>query len=339
MPRFPLHATAILHLRPLGLSALLLAAGFLPPTNGNSTLAPATTGLSVTASPKFIDRAEQQADLAVTYFIKNTTAATVNNIALTCSATGMVACVSIDLTLLTSLAAGATIDIDLHYATGAAGSGTITLTATASTASGAGPHIVTVIAPPTITIVVPTLSSGSRAVVRTRQPVVRVSYLGATTNPNAAVDSSTLLVTWRGRTVTSEARINRGLLEWEPDSAHGLGTVGTSTADSAALTVHACAVIGSCQTVSRWIVLPSDQKPILGFSGVPYEALGRAFSAPFGPGLSVTAGEVEAGVSTVPYVSLGTPRSTGLVYSTRQSYPRGPGPGRPGVDLARGHAG
>ena len=55
---------------------------------------------------------------------------------------------------------------------------------------------------------------------------------------------------------------------------------------------------------------------------MPSEALGRAFSSPFGPGLAVTAGEIEAGVSTVPYVSRGVPRSTGLVYSTRQSYPR-----------------
>ncbi len=86
--------------------------------------------------------------------------------------------------------------------------------------------------------------------------------------------------------------------------------------------VRVCSVNGGCTTASPYVVLPNDSKPILGFTGVPYEALGRAFSSPFGPGLSVTAGEIEAGVSTVPYVSMGAPRSTGLVYSTRQSYPR-----------------
>ena len=140
--------------------------------------------------------------------------------------------------------------------------------------------------------------------------------------PPQAIDSTTVQITWRGVDVTSQARFNRGLLEWEPDSAQGLGTVGSATADSAQLMVRVCSVNGGCTTASPYVVLPNDSKPILGFTGVPYEALGRAFSSPFGPGLSVTAGEIEAGVSTVPYVSMGAPRSTGLVYSTRQSYPR-----------------
>ncbi|MBK9065282.1 MAG: hypothetical protein IPL76_00105 [Gemmatimonadetes bacterium] len=51
-------------------------------------------------------------------------------------------------------------------------------------------------------------------------------------------------------------------------------------------------------------------------------ALGSAFTAPFGPGLSVAGAEVETGVATVPYFSMNAPRSLGLVYSTRQSAPR-----------------
>src|SRR5439155_1516448 len=54
----------------------------------------------------------------------------------------------------------------------------------------------------------------------------------------------------------------------------------------------------------------------------PLEALGRQFGAPFGPGLAVSGGEVETGIGIPAYVSMGAGHSAGLVYSTRQSYPR-----------------
>jgi hypothetical protein len=65
-----------------------------------------------------------------------------------------------------------------------------------------------------------------------------------------------------------------------------------------------------------------DQKPVLGFTGMPLEALGSVFSAPFGPGLGLSGAEVETGFSIPSYVSMGSPRSAGLVYSNRQAYPR-----------------
>lgn len=277
--------------------------------------------LTVTITPASIDRAVQQSNLTAAFLVRNNTAnKTYTNIQLSCSATGVVACQSVDPVSIASLGPGDVFDGEVTYATGNAGTGVVTVTAVGPTASGT--QTVTVLAGPTITLEAPILTSGSRAVVRTRQPVVRARYVAAGAQAGAAVDSTTISLTWRGVDVTSAARVSRGLLEWEPDSTEDLGTVGSATADSAEVSIHVCAVIGSCRTTTRWVVLPNDQQPILGFSGVPFEALGRAFASPFGPGLSVTAGELEAGVSTVPYVSMGVPRSTGLVYSTRQSYPR-----------------
>jgi hypothetical protein len=68
--------------------------------------------------------------------------------------------------------------------------------------------------------------------------------------------------------------------------------------------------------------LANDSNPVIGLTGTPLEALSAGFGAPFGPGLSVSGGEVETGFGTVPYFSRGAARSAGLVYSTRQSYPR-----------------
>ena len=74
--------------------------------------------------------------------------------------------------------------------------------------------------------------------------------------------------------------------------------------------------------MSRWVVLPNDKKPVLGFTGMPLENIGGGFSSGFGPGLSVNGADVQTGFSTPAYVSMGASRGAGLVYSTRQSYPR-----------------
>jgi RHS repeat-associated protein len=106
-------------------------------------------------------------------------------------------------------------------------------------------------------------------------------------------------------------------LEWEVDSTRWL-----AIGDSAQISITACAQDGTCSTATRWAVLLNDQKPVLGFSGMPLEAPGRQFGAPFGPGLGVSGAEIETGFSTPAYFSFGAARSAGLVYSTRQSYPR-----------------
>ena len=154
----------------------------------------------------------------------------------------------------------------------------------------------------------------ARALVHSRQPVVRAVF-----TPNGGlIDTGQTVLKWRD-TVVSRAlyRANRGLIEWEVDSAHQLGI-----GDSAHLTVTVCDVGALCTTVTRWVVLLNDQSPVLGFSGVPFEASGRAFAAPFGSGLAIDGADLATGVGTPAYFSFGTARAFGLTFSTRQSAPR-----------------
>ena len=232
----------------------------------------------------------------------------------TCSATGGISCGTVT-PGSAWLASDDSVQVSVTYSIGTS-VGEVRLTATGE-ATATGWYVVS--ANPTIAIVAPVLTAGSRAVVRGRQPVVRATF-----TPNGSpLDTTKTVLKWRTDSVTTLARANRGLIEWEPDSARWLGGHGTSlVTDSALITVTACAQNNLCTTVTRWAVLLNDNKPVLGFTGMPLEALGRQFSAPFGPGLSVSGAEVETGVGTPAYVSMGVPRGTGLVYSTRQSYPR-----------------
>jgi hypothetical protein len=166
---------------------------------------------------------------------------------------------------------------------------------------------------PGISLVVPTLTSGSRALVHNRQPVLRALLTQSSGSP---IDTTTIALSWKG-VARSTARFNRGVVEWEVDSASRL-----AVGDSGLISVTACASGAQCTTVNRYAVLANDSTPVIGLTGTPLEALGAGFKAPFGPGLSIAGADVETGFATVPYVAKGAPRSAGLVYSTRQSYPR-----------------
>lgn len=209
--------------------------------------------------------------------------------------------------------------VSVTYTTsGTVGTGTLTLEASGIDAHDVGSYTITTVAPPNVALEIPTFTTGNSAVVRTRQPVIRALF---TSVQGSGVDSTPTL-SWRGENVTQLARRNKGLIEWQVDSTRWLATGGAGAGDSALISVTACAQVVACRTVTRWAVLLNDQKPVLGFTGMPLEALGRQFSAPFGPGLSVSGAEIQAGISTIPYFSMGSPRSFGLTYSTRQSYPR-----------------
>jgi RHS repeat-associated protein len=211
-----------------------------------------------------------------------------------------------------TLAAGASGTATVTYSTGSLGSGKAILSATALGAKDQGSANVTIVnTAPSVTLVVPT--GTTRALVRTRQPVLRATFLRS----SDVLDTAGTVLKWRGETVTALARQSRGLIEWEVDSTRWL-----AVGDSALAEATACTLNGPCTTVTRWVVLANDQKPVLGFSGTPLETLGGGFSAPFGPGFAVSGAEVETSISIPSYVSLGAPRSAGLVYSTRQSYPR-----------------
>ncbi len=206
------------------------------------------------------------------------------------------------------------------YSVGSPGAGTITLTADGTGDDDAGMGNVYVVGPPSIALAAP--GSGSSVTVHNRQPIVRAYF---TPGAGDHVDTATTVLTWRGDTITAGdgLRHNRGLLEWEVDSTHWLtaGLSGYAHADTAALVLKTCGNVGGCTTVTRTVIL-SDATPILGFSGMPLGSTNGAYSAPFGPGLSLMGADVATGFSTRSRTTLGAARSVGLVYSTRTSYPR-----------------
>ena len=251
-----------------------------------------------------------------TFTVHNTSLDCADTYVITYTASGPISGVTLSRTNFTLLPLDST-NVVATYSVGALGTGLLTVKATGTNAgsgvSDVGDYTVTASGPPTVNLTLPALTSGSRALVHNRQPLVQATLL---TNLSA-LDTTRTAMTWRGEDVTTLARANRGLLEWHVDSTRWLGV-----GDSAQIQVTACAGNGLCTTVTRWAVLLNDQKPVIGLTGVPLEALDRAFSAPFGPGLTIRGADVETGFGTPPYFSLGAPRSAGLEYSTRQAYPR-----------------
>ena len=207
--------------------------------------------------------------------------------------------------------------IDTVYFTvgGAGGTGTVSLSASGTNDEAASATFHPYVTPAPIIVLKPdSTGPGPRAVVHSRQPIVRALFNGN----GGSADSSQTVLKWRDTVVARASyRANGGLLEWEVDSAHQLGI-----GDSAHLTVTACDAGAACTSVTRWVVLLNDHAPVLGFTGVPFEALDRVFVAPFGPGLSVSGGELSTSISTPSYFDMGRAWNFGLVYSTRQSYPR-----------------
>ncbi len=282
------------------------AAAQNPPACVNC-LPPYAVGVTPDSSPKGRAPSGTYTD---TFTVQNVGANT-DTYSFACLATGGVTCSTVNPTSAT-LSTWQTRAVSVTYTVGTS-AGTLKLLASGANdvANDGGSYLISL--PPAVTLVAPVLTSGGRAVVRTRQPLGRATFLPR----GSPLDTTKTMLTWRTDTVTTLARASRGLVELEPDSARWL-----NLGDSAQLTVTACAQNGLCTTASRWAVLLNDQKPVLGFSGMPLEALGRQFGAPFGPGLAVSGAEVETGFGAPAYVSLGASRSAGLVYSTRQSYPR-----------------
>ncbi|HEU4700007.1 MAG TPA: RHS repeat-associated core domain-containing protein [Gemmatimonadales bacterium] len=248
---------------------------------------------------------------------------------LTCPISGAVTSCALDRTDL-ELGSGQSAQVTMTVAVGTGTTGTAYLNVTSPFASTSSHYYLTL--GPNVKLAAPIATTAGRAVVASRQPVIR-----ALLTPGAApIDTAkTQLVYVHGAvtdTITNltgalvisgrgVARHNRGLLEWEVDSVHALA-VGAGAGDSAKVQVTACDTGNTCATATQWIVLPNDGKPVLGFSGQPLGTWGGGFSSSFGPGLGVNGPEVEAGFGTVPYFSMGVARSLGFVYSTRQSYPR-----------------
>jgi len=111
-----------------------------------------------------------------------------------CSITGGITCsnVSPASAPLTSLQS---VQVVVTYSVGGT-VGDVRLTATGVEGAAHNTGWFTVSANPTVALVVPILTSGSRAVVRNRQPVIRATYA---TN-GSAIDTTQTVLKWRGET-------------------------------------------------------------------------------------------------------------------------------------------
>ncbi len=307
-------------------TALLALVAFLAPASwaGTAILARASggaaPGVSVTPDGDAVNVTAHAGPFSVIFDVTNTGTAS-GTYSYACSATNQATCGTVT-PASHVIPAGATREVTVTFSSGnqtGAGKSKVILTATGP-ATDTGEFLVTV-GPSMIQTVLPGGTAVNQVLtVRQRQPVIRALFLASA---GYAVDTTTIGLTWQlpGQsvvTVTTEARYNRGLLEWEPDSSLGLVAPG----DQAQVVVTMCTTSGTCTTESRYVKLANDSKPLFGFSGVPTGSLAAGFGAPFGPGFSVSGPEVGTGFGTVPYFSMGAARSAGLVYSTRQAWPR-----------------
>lgn len=304
---------------------LLCAALHVLPSAGHAQEAPLSgcTGLDITTTPTGVSKAQNSGPHNQSFTVTNCGTSTISSINLACAELAPVSCVSVNPTYRASLGAGASFSVSLSYNVGNPGIGQAYLQATWGDENSAiGILGVTVHGPPAIILEPASTFPASRAVIRNRMPILRALIAAQ----YSAIDTTKTVLAWRTDTVTkwrsdslTVARWNRGVVEWAVDSVRGLNGAG---ADSALITVTACAVNALCTTVTRWAVIPNDSVPLVGLTGVPTGNLGSAFSVPAGPGLGLSGVEVESGLATAPYFSMGAARSIGLSYSTRQSYPR-----------------
>ena len=237
----------------------------------------------------------------------NTTTFTVTNTGnlddsytFSCRVTGGVTCTNID-PPSQALPFGQQVSVTVTYSVGSTG-GRLTLDAlgAAHVNPGHDTGYVFVTTPPVITLVVPKVTSTpDTALVHSRTPLVLATF-----SADAALDTSTLVIKLGSDTVTRLLRRNTALAEWEIDAAHQL-TPGVVQS----LYVSICHINASCSSVTRQVLLDNSGTAIVSFTGMPLELYGHA-------------AEVETGFAIPAYFSMGSPRSTGLVYSTRQSYPR-----------------
>jgi RHS repeat-associated protein len=318
---------------PISAHALLVATLFLlhlaSPTEVSAQTVMPLSGCSsptVTTTPSAVTQDNNRGPFTQIFTVTNNCTSPFTALTMSCAPSGNVSCGSVTPVSWTTLGVGASFQDTLTYSTGAGGSGTASLQVnwgdTGGPIFGTLTVTITSVTPPVLSLVVPTLSSGSRAVVNNRTPTLRATILKGTypvdTTKTALLWRTDTVTKWRGDSLTV-ARANRGLVEWEVDSVLGLNGAG---ADSALITVRACDTHSFCSTVTRYAVLPNDSTAALSWLGTPPVVSNGTFSSPFGPGISVSGAEVETGFSSIPYFAMGAPRSAGLVYSTRQSYPR-----------------
>ena len=218
----------------------------------------------------------------------------------TCAATGGVTCTNVNPVSKTLTSFQQQL-VTVTYSVGSSG-GRVTLDAlgAADVNPGHDTGFILITTPPVITLVTPKVTNGAdTGLVHTRTPLVLATF-----SADAPIDLTTLVLKLGTDTVTRLARRNVALAEWEVDVAHQLSPGVTQP-----LYVRVCHVNASCSSITRQLRLDNSGPAIVSFTGMPLEVHGNA-------------AEVETGFAIPAYFSMGTARSTGLVYSTRQSYPR-----------------
>ena len=252
------------------------------------------------------DRAANSGPYTATFTATNT-GSNSQTFGFQCWGTGGITCSSVTPTSK-RLSSGQSQSLTATYSVGASG-GQIRVSAEGTSYDEGYKDVAT---PPNLMLVLPT-PSGSSATVHTRQPLVRATYVST----DAQIDTTSLIVRWASETVTALTRRNAQLVEWEVDTSRQL-TPGVAKD----LYIKICNTHGGCSEHTWSVTLDNSGAPIVSFTGMPLEALGRQFGAPFGPGLAVSGAEVETGFTVPAYFAMSAAHATGLVYSTRQSYPR-----------------
>ncbi|MBI4420258.1 MAG: hypothetical protein HY560_05485, partial [Gemmatimonadetes bacterium] len=242
------------------------------------------------------DRPKNSTGHTTTFTARNTGSITLD-LFFTCWGTGGVTCTNVTPTS-GILDPGEEQVLTVTYNVGSSG-GQIWAGADDEVVADNGNRLVTT--PPTITLVAPRVTTGTDTdTVHTRTPLILATF----SSVDAVIDTNSLVLKLGADTVSALARRNTGLMEWEVDVAHQL-TPGVVKS----LYVKICHVNAGCASVTRQVLLDNSGPPIVAFTGMPLELHGNA-------------AEVETGFSIPAYFSMGAARSTGLVYSTRQSYPR-----------------
>lgn len=297
--------------RSVALLILLLASSvgsYRATLRAQGPLCPGCGYVSVTPDGSYDPNRQTSSSGNTTTFTATNSSGSTITFMFSCWGTGGVSCTQISPTSK-KLANGASITLNVTYSVGSGG-GTIRADMEGGSWYDDGYRLVTT--SPVVTVVLPQVTTADTALVHTRRPLIRATYV----SNDAALDTTTLVVRWGTDTVTALTRRNRGLVEWQVDSARELTP--NQTTDLAVKICHA----NGCTEVTRRVKLDSIGPPIVAFDGMPFEAYGAQFTAPFGPGLSVSGAEVQTGFGTPAYVSMGAARAVSLVYSTRQSYPR-----------------
>jgi len=177
------------------------AAAQNPPACVNC-LPPYAVGVTPDSSPKGRAPSGTYTD---TFTVQNVGANT-DTYSFACLATGGVTCSTVNPTSAT-LSTWQTRAVSVTYTVGTS-AGTLKLLASGANdvANDEGSYLISL--PPAVTLVAPVLTSGGRAVVRTRQPLGRATFLPR----GSPLDTTKTMLTWRTDTVTTLARASRGLV-------------------------------------------------------------------------------------------------------------------------------